>query len=333
MIVSPQRTQRPWQGRTGAPPEPAPRYDPECYLCPGNERANGARNPHYVSTYTFRNDFAALLPDGPTPPGAGRDGVTDDGRGTGLDTPQAVGGLLRSDRAAGECRVLCFSPRHDLSLAAMAAAELGAVVDLWREQLDELLGRYEWVQLFETRGAISGASNAHPHGQVWASSFLPDEPARELACQARHRSAHGTSMLLDYLDHELAIGERVVAANDHWVVVVPYWAYWPYETLVLPRRAVSSLLELNLDECDALTVVLQQMLRAFDGLFGVPFPYCSGWHSAPRGEAPGWQLHAHYHPPLLRSAEVPKIPASYEQLAGLQRDLTPELAAAHLRGV
>jgi UDPglucose--hexose-1-phosphate uridylyltransferase len=314
VIVSPQRTQRPWDGTTSEQPPPVPTYDPDCYLCPGNERAGGILNPDYDGTFVFENDFAALRSDVPAPPD---------------DTDE----LFATDAATGECRVICFSPRHDLTLATMAPSGVRVVVELWRSQLAELSERYSWVQIFENRGEISGASNPHPHGQIWASEFLPNEAAVELDRQRRHHAQHGTRLLVEYAEQEVARSERLVAVNDHWVIVVPYWAYWPFETLVLPRRPVATLTALTSDECDALAEILPTMLRAFDRVFDTPFPYCSGWHSAPRGRDDAWQLHAHYFPPLLRSAEVAKIPASYELLANLQRDLTPEAAAAALRNV
>jgi UDPglucose--hexose-1-phosphate uridylyltransferase len=316
VIVSPQRTQRPWEGQRSSEAPPAPIHDPTCYLCPGNERAGGVRNPDYDSTFVFVNDFAALLPDAPGP-----DLVDADV-------------LFATADAAGECRVLCFSPRHDLTLADMSHADVVRVIELWQSQLVELEQRYDWVQIFETRGAISGASNPHPHGQIWASTFLPDEVVQEMRRQSEHLELHGRPMLLDYVERELELGERIVTSNDDWVVVVPYWAYWPFETLVLPRRRLERLDEVGVAERASLADALQTMLRAFDALFDTPFPYCSGWHTAPRSAlAAGWQLHAHYYPPLLRSAEVAKIPASYELLANLQRDLTPEVAAAALRSL
>ncbi len=314
VVVSPQRTQRPWAGQTGdVAPSSLPEFDPDCYLCPGNERAGGVVNPAYDATFVFENDFPALLP-----------AVPDHGRHD---------GLFQIESAGGECRVLCFSPRHDLTLAGMDVAEVERVIKLWQEQLGELQTRYQWVQIFETRGAISGASNAHPHGQIWASSFLPTEAAKELAHQRAHLAEHGSLLLVDYAAREREQRERVVVADDHWVVVVPYWAYWPFETMVLPRRRVASLMELSADETRSLASVLRTMLRGFDRLFETPFPYCSGWHNAPLGNESAWQLHAHYYPPLLRSADIAKIPASYELLANLQRDMTPELAAARLREV
>jgi len=314
VVVSPQRTQRPWEGSTGEPPPVAPSYDPECSLCPSNERAGGIRNPDYDGTFVFENDFAALLPDAPTPPGVDE-------------------GWFATAPAVGECRVLCFSPRHDLTLASMAPAQVRSVVDLWRSQEAELSERYSWVQIFETRGAMSGASNPHPHGQIWASEFVPNEANIELEHQRRHRATHGARLLVEYAEQEVHRAERIVAINDHWLVVVPHWAYWPFETLVLPRRPVATLGGLTGDECDALAAILPVMLGAFDRLFETPFPYCSGWHTAPRGHQDSWQLHAHYYPPLLRSADIAKIPASYELLSNLQRDLTPETAAARLRAV
>lgn len=321
MIVSPQRTERPWEGQTGAAMEQPTVYDPSCSLCPGNERAGGLSNPDYSSTFVFQNDFAALLPDVPLP-----------------DSPDSrqghmSGGLYQAATGDGECRVICFSADHGKTLGTMDLAEIGVVIDLWKSQLAELLDRYEYVQIFETRGAISGSSNPHPHGQIWASNFFPNEIVAELAEQRSYRARHGSHLLVDYVESELAAGDRIIHANDHWVVAVPYWAYWPYETIVLPRRPVASLLDLTVDEAEGLADSLKTMLSGFDRLFNTPFPYCSGWHVAPRGLEADWQLHAHYYPPLLRSADVAKIPASYELLANLQRDLTPETAASNLRDV
>ena len=314
VIVSPQRTQRPWSGQRSVEAPPAPTHDPTCSLCPGNERAGGARNPDYDSTFVFANDFAALLPDSPGPDRTDADD------------------LFSVADATGECRVVCFSPRHDLTLADMSHADVVGVIELWQSQLVELQQRYPWVQIFETRGAISGASNPHPHGQIWASGFLPDEAVQERERQADYVAQHGRPMLLDYVERELELGERIVTSNDDWVVVVPYWAYWPFETLVLPRRRLERLDDVGATERATLAEALQTMLRAFDALFDTPFPYCSGWHTAPNTpDVEGWQLHAHYYPPLLRSADVAKIPASYELLANVQRDLTPEFAAAALR--
>lgn len=318
VLVSPHRAQRPWQGRVDAPSrDKRPAYDPACYLCSGNSRAGGLHNPVYENTFVFTNDFAALLPDTPLE--------------RHLDDP-----LFSAESATGLCRVICFSPRHDLTLAEMDLPALRRVVDLWGEQVTELGGRYRWVQLFESKGALVGASNPHPHGQVWASDFLPNEALREDAQQRLYFERHGSPLLLDYAAREAALGERVVAENAHWLVVVPYWAYWPYETLVLPKRHVTRLPDLTDAERDALAEVLKTMLVRLDNLFETSFPYCSGWHGAPTGgidDTGHWQLHAHYYPPLLRSASVQKFVASYELLAEAQRDLTPEGAAARLRAL
>ena len=239
VIVSPQRTQRPWIGQRSAQTAAAPTHDPSCYLCPGNERAGGAHNPDYDSTFVFVNDFAALLPDAPSPT---------------IETADELFGVAD---AAGECRVLCFSPRHDLTLADMTHAEVVEVIELWQSQLVELQQRYRWVQIFETRGAISGASNPHPHGQIWASNFLPDEAVQEMGRQRNYLEGHGRPMLLDYAEREAQLGERIVTSNDDRVALVPYWAYWPFETLVLPRRPLERLDDVTpSDQCSALFVTL-----------------------------------------------------------------------------
>lgn len=318
VLVSPHRTQRPWQGRVEAPNrEVRPAYDPACYLCPGNERAGGLENPDYRDTFVFTNDFAALLPEGP-------------------GERHRADPLFQGESVTGLCRVICFSPRHDLTLAEMGVDAIRKVVDLWAEQVLDLGARYRWVQIFESKGAIVGASNPHPHGQIWASDFLPNEAATEDAQQRGYFGAHGSPLLLDYAERERALGERVVVENDHWLVVVPYWAYWPFETLVLPKRHVLRLPDLTNDERGALAEVLKRMLVRFDNLFETSFPYCSGWHGAPTAGAEDawhWQLHAHYYPPLLRSASVQKFVASYEWLAEAQRDLSPEGAAARLQAL
>ncbi len=316
--VSPHRLQRPWLGQVDAPPpDERPAYDPGCYLCPGNERAGGARNPDYSDTYVFTNDFAALLPD--TPPTAEPSG--------------AAGRLLRVDAAPGTARVLCFSPRHDLTLAEMDVAGIRRVVEMWVEQTAELGQRYRWVQLFENKGEVMGSSNPHPHGQVWCVDALPNEAAKEEQQQAAHYRAEGRPLLMEYARLEEERGERVVVANNEWLAVVPFWAVWPFETLLMPRRHVTRITELSEDERDALADIIQQLLVRYDNLFDAPFPYSMGWHGAPFGmvATAHWQLHAHFLPPLLRSATVRKFMVGYELLAEAQRDLTAEQAAARLR--
>jgi UDPglucose--hexose-1-phosphate uridylyltransferase len=318
VLVSPHRTQRPWQGqRETATPDDRPVYDPRCYLCPGNERAGGVRNAVYGSTYVFANDFAALLPDLPEAP----------------DPAAHDHGLFRSSAVAGECRVLCFSPRHDLTLAEMAVDEIGAVVDLWADQVTELGARYPWVQVFENKGAAMGCSNPHPHGQIWAGSFLPRLAELEDMGQREHLRRQGRPLLLDYAEAEIRHGLRLVESNPHWLLVVPYWATWPFEYLLLPRRHVLRLPDLIPAERAALAEILSRGLIRYDNLFETRFPYSMGWHGAPTG--PGthehWQLHAHFYPPLLRTATIRKFMVGYEMLAETQRDLTPEQAADRLR--
>ncbi|HET9983115.1 MAG TPA: UDP-glucose--hexose-1-phosphate uridylyltransferase [Longimicrobiales bacterium] len=315
VLVSPHRMRRPWQGQVEHATTPRlPAHDPACYLCPGNERAAGQRNPCYDSTFVFTNDFPALLPDAPA----------DDG---------GPGGLLRSQAVRGTCRVVCFTPRHDLTLAELPEAGIRAVVEAWAAETAELGRTYRWVQVFENKGALMGTSNPHPHGQIWALDALPSEPAREDRQQREHLAATGRVVLVEYaaLEHERR--ERVVAENAHWLAVVPFWATWPFETLLLPRRHVRRLPELDAVERDALADVLKRLLACYDALFATPFPYSMGWHGAPFGEDDGahWQLHAHFHPPLLRSATVRKFMVGFEMLGEPQRDLTPERAARRLR--
>jgi UDPglucose--hexose-1-phosphate uridylyltransferase len=316
VLVSPHRMLRPWQGqveRVALAERPA--YDPDCYLCPGNERAGGVRNPRYEETFVFRNDFAALLPE--TPPYA-----------------SDQDGLLRSESVRGECRVICFSPRHDLTLARMSVPERLRVVRMWAEQSAELGRRWRWVQVFENRGEQMGASNPHPHGQIWALDRLPTEVAREDACQREFHAERGRPLLLAYAERERDLGERVVVEEEGWLAVVPYWAVWPFETLLLPLFPVTRLDLLNEKQQASLARILGRLLSRYDNLFATSFPYSMGWHGAPfepdRPPAGHWQLHAHFYPPLLRSATVRKFMVGFELLAEAQRDLTPEQAAARL---
>jgi UDPglucose--hexose-1-phosphate uridylyltransferase len=313
LLVSSERTQRPWQGRQEIPPATSVlQYDPTCYLCPGNRRANGQTNPAYDDTFVFTNDFAALRPDSPD-----------------LRLEQ---GLLRAEIEAGTCRVLCFSRRHDLTLARMERPAVHGVVDLWADQTAELGERFQWVQVFENRGEMMGASNPHPHGQIWAGSALPYAADREDRNQLAYLRDHGSRLLLDYVAQE-AGGPRVVVENEDWLVVVPFWAAWPYETLLIPKRPTDRLPRLDEDRRDALAGILIDLLGAYDRLFGLSFPYSMGWHQAPfRGRPEDhWQLHAHFFPPLL-TANVRKFMVGYELLAETQRDLTAEDAAERLRG-
>jgi len=315
VLISPHRTKRPWQGQVEkAPPDDRPRYDPKCYLCPGNERAGGVKNPKYASTYVFVNDFSALLPDTP-PTGA---------PGNVLSQAMSVQGISR---------VMCFSPRHDLTLPEMAVPEIRIVVDAWAEQITELSQKYLWVQEFENKGAMMGSSNPHPHGQIWGGDYLPNEPAKEDTHQFTYYKETGRSMLMDYLNLEMASGERTVVENQHWLAVVPYWAVWPFEIMLLPKRHVQRLPDLDENERDALAEILKRLLTKYDNLFETSFPYSMGWHGAPGwdDDRPACQLHAHFYPPLLRSATVKKFMVGYEMMAEAQRDITAEQAAHRLR--
>lgn len=316
VFVSPQRTERPWLGELDAPAAqlPVSSYDPACYLCPGNLRAGGERNPPYTSTHAFTNDFPAFLPE----TASGDSGVCGDL-------------LFRASMQSGVCRVLCFSPRHDLTLAELSVPEIRAVVELWCAQIEELSRTWRFVQVFENKGASMGASNPHPHGQVWASDFIPTEIEKEWTRQRSHWEQSGEPLLLRYAQEESKVRERVILESDHWLIVVPWWALWPYETLLLPRHARRTLPELTPAERDDLAGTLKRTLVGYDALFSAPFPYSFGWHGAPGGAGPEWQLHAHVYPPLLRSATVRKFMVGYEMFAEGQRDLTPEEAADRLR--
>lgn len=315
VLVSPHRTKRPWLGQVEKlAPDIRPPYDPKCYLCPGNQRMGSDINPKYDATLVFTNDFSALL----------------------TDTPEMVGSpddLLRVEPTRGECRVICFSPRHDLTLAEMAVPDIRKVVDVWATQTAELGQKYRWVQVFENKGAAMGCSNPHPHGQIWASNFVPNEIAAEEREQKKYWEKKSSVLLLDYAQRELAAPTRVVVSNAHWVAVVPFWAVWPYEILLLPLRHVQRLPDLSDAERTALAEILQALLIRYDNLFETSFPYSMGWHGAPNEveDQPHWQLHAHFYPPLLRSATVKKFMVGYEMLAEAQRDLTAEQAARRLQ--
>jgi UDPglucose--hexose-1-phosphate uridylyltransferase len=321
VLVSPHRTKRPWQGQVEAPArEDRLAYDPTCYLCPGNERAGGARNPAYDATFVFTNDYAALLPD--TPAGA-------------ADLPG--GGLLQAVSERGTCRVICFSPRHDLTLAEMEVGAIERVVDVWAEQYAEIgaMPQIGYVQIFENRGAMMGASNPHPHGQIWSTEHLPTLVAREQAALADYYRTNGRSLLSDYIAVEEAEGVRVVCANDHFVALVPFWAVWPFETLVASRRHVGALTDLDAAERHGLADILKRLTTRYDNLFSTSFPYSMGFHQRPTdGDPhPEWHLHAHFLPPLLRSATVRKFMVGFELLSEAQRDITPEQAAERLRAM
>ncbi len=318
--VSPHRTKRPWDGQVEDPvPDNLPFHDPDCYLCPGNKRAGGIENPAYTNTFVFENDFAALLSDPPD-----GDSVMETG-----------GGLIRAKAERGLCRVLCFSPRHDLTLSRMKPKDIEVVVQMWTEQYQDL-GRKDFinhVQIFENRGTVMGCSNPHPHGQVWAEEIIPDLPAREILSQLDYFKKNSRPLLADYLEWEIKSGERIVYENRDFVVLVPFWAVWPFETMILPRRNISSLPELTLPEVESLADAVRILGIKYDNLFSTSFPYSMGIHQAPTdgGKHPELTLHMHYFPPLLRSALVKKFMVGYELMAMAQRDITAELSALRLR--
>jgi UDPglucose--hexose-1-phosphate uridylyltransferase len=322
VLVSPHRTQRPWQGEVGQKTTPsALTYDPTCYLCPGNQRAGGAANPAYENVFSFVNDYAALLPDLPTVP----------------DVPTSP--LLVAEPIRGLCKVLCFHPDHSLTLARMTREEIRRVVDAWTREYQEL-GALDWiqyVQIFENRGAMMGASNPHPHGQIWSTSHIPDEPAAETATQRNYLQRNGRCLLCDYLQAELAAGERLIFLNEHFAAVVPWWAVWPFEVMLISRRHLGAMPEFTSDERDALADALNRLTTRYDNLFEASFPYTMGFHQSPvdssadGGGHPEWHFHAHFYPPLLRSATVRKFMVGFEMLGMPQRDITPEAAADRLR--
>ena len=321
VLVSPQRTQRPWLGQQEAVASAKrPAHDAACYLCAGNQRAVGATNPSYTGTFVFDNDFPAILPEQTaTSPSS---------------SPPSDQGLLRSEGVNGVCRVVCFSPRHDLTLAEMSPAEITAVIDTFAAETATLGQRYTWVQAFENKGEIMGCSNPHPHGQIWASNTLPNEAAAEDRHQRQYATTHGRPLLLDYAQQERQLGTRIVHESANWLAVVPYWAVWPFETLILPKAQVARLPDVTPGDRRDLGELLAALLAAYDRLFQISFPYSMGWHGAPfaaSDPAEHWQLHAHIYPPLLRSATVKKFMVGYELLAEPQRDLTPEAAAERLR--
>jgi UDPglucose--hexose-1-phosphate uridylyltransferase len=331
VLVSPHRTRRPWQGQVERrPTENCPRYDPTCYLCPGNERAGGARNPEYSTTFIFENDFAALMPAA-SEVGGGRWEQTE----AASHLPPLTSRLLRAEPEPGTCRVICFSPRHDLTLPDMELSVIRAVVDAWAGEY-ERLGRdpeIGHVQIFENKGEVMGASNPHPHGQIWAQRSVPLIPAREGERLAEHFERYRRTLLADYLALELELEERVVCENAGFVALIPFWAVWPFELLVVSRRPVPRLGALDGAERDQLADILKRVTTRYDNLFETSFPYSAGFHQAPTDGAAHreWHLHMHFYPPLLRSATVRKFLVGYEMLGEPQRDLTPEAAVARLR--
>ncbi len=317
VIVSPHRTKRPWQGQTEATPTAKlESYDPECYLCPGNKRAGEHVNPDYSDVFVFDNDFAALLPDVP-------------------DGGFNKKGLLVAEPERGVSRVVCFSPDHSLTIARMEVESIRRVIDTWADEYVSLGGRGDigHVQIFENRGEMMGASNPHPHCQIWASESVPNESVKEMSKQREYQASKGGCLLCDYLEIERENGERIVCENDHFAAIVPFWAVYPFETMILGREHCRSIDELTPEERDGLADILKRITTRYDNLFQTPFPYSMGFHQKPTdgGDHDSVHFHAHFYPPLLRSATVRKFLVGFEILGSPQRDITPEAAAERLR--
>ena len=317
VLVSPHRAKRPWQGQQEEiNEEQKPSHDPTCFLCAGNQRVTGDINPDYKGTFVFTNDFAALMEDTPNSP------VNDDP-------------LFQMQSAKGTSRVICFSPDHSKTLPELDLSAIEGVIKIWIAQQQELSKKYPWVQVFENKGSVMGCSNPHPHGQIWANSFLPNEIVREDLNMRNYYEKYQRNLLIDYVEKELINRERIVVETQYWLAVVPFWAIWPFETLLLPKTHIPQLTLLTSDQQSDLAIALKKLTSRYDNLFRCSFPYSMGWHGAPFMENKNdyWQVHAHFYPPLLRSATVKKFMVGYEMLAEVQRDLTPEQAAERLRNV
>lgn len=317
VLVSPHRAKRPWQGQVEKPQgSESAAHDPSCYLCSGNTRINGEVNHEYSGTFVFTNDFAALMKDTPA-------------------SEQSNDDLFTLEAAKGTSRVICFSPDHNKTLPEMSLPAIEAVIQTWKEQVAELSKEYVWVQVFENKGAAMGCSNPHPHGQVWASDFIPNEVAKAEKSQKSYLDKHNRSLLMDYAQKESTDGSRTVVETDHWIAVVPYWAAWPFETLLMPKFKCARLIDIDNMQKTDLAIALKKLTSRYDNLFQCSFPYSMGWHGAPNNleSTEHWQVHAHFYPPLLRSATVRKFMVGYEMMAEPQRDLTAEQAAARLKAL
>ncbi|WP_087023134.1 UDP-glucose--hexose-1-phosphate uridylyltransferase [Thaumasiovibrio subtropicus] len=319
VLVSPHRAKRPWSGQTDEiQPVALPPYDPECYLCAGNERVSGNRNPLYEGTYVFDNDFSALKPDVE-------------------DMPYPPSELMQVQSVQGVSRVICYSADHSKTLPELSLNQLKGIVDTWNREIETLGKTYLWVQVFENKGESMGCSQPHPHGQIWATSFLPNELTRKDQNLSAYYEKHGTNLLLDYVELELKSSERIVVETEYWLAIVPFWAVWPFEVMLLPKTHVRRMNELTEAQRDDLTIALKKLTSRYDNLFECSFPYSMGWHYAPffspERNIDHWQLHAVFYPPLLRSATIRKFMVGYEMLAESQRDLTAEQAAQRLREV
>ena len=316
VLVSPHRTKRPWTGQVEKPtPDNKPEYDPGCYLCPDNERAGGFKNPKYTNTFTFVNDFSALLSD--TPAGGDEDF------------------FFRTESVRGICKVLIFSPSHRLTLPTMEPVDLLKVAEMWQNEFKELsaLPDINYVQIFENKGAMMGCSMPHPHGQLWASQSIPDEIVKKCNSQADYFQKYGRPLLLDYVEQELKKDERIVYANEGFVVLVPFWAVWPFETMIVPRKQLSTIADFSQNDLKLLMDAVKVLTVKYDNMFETSFPYSAGMHQSPCDgkEHPGFTWHMLFYPPLLRSATIKKFMVGYEMLAEPQRDITPEASAKKLK--
>lgn len=317
VLVSPHRAKRPWQGQVEkTPTDKRPAYDPKCYLCPTNERSGGVTNPDYNKPYSFVNDFSALLADTP-------EGLVEDGD------------LFKAESISGICKVICFSPKHNMTIPEMSVEEIKEVVDLWQKEYIELgaIEKIKYVQIFENKGAIMGCSNPHPHGQIWSTSSVPVEQDKESKNQLAYFQKHHKTLLHDYLEKELGYQERVLIANNHFVALIPYWAVWPFEAIIISKKPLASIADFNEEEKKALADIYKKLTTMYDNLFEMSFPYSAGIHQAPTDgkKHPEWHFHMHFFPPLLRSATVKKFMVGYEMLSNPQRDITPETSARKLR--
>lgn len=314
ILVSPQRSDRPWKGKVEHTKDTSSqRYDKGCYLCPGNKRVSGQVNDNYEHCFVFNNDFAAIEAN------MSKEFIDDP--------------LFRAEAVSGECKVICYSPDHSKTLPELGLDEIGRVINSWCDIYFDLETRHAWVQIFENKGEINGCSNPHPHGQVWASNYLPQEAECENSKQKEYFASNQVPMLLNYGEEEVKSGERVVCYNEDWIVVVPYWASWPFETLLMPRNHVTHMTNLSRSQKQSLAEIMKDLTTRYDNLFEISFPYSMGWHCRPATNEPTdhWLMHAHFYPPLLRSATIQKFMVGYELMAETQRDITPEKAAEMLR--
>ncbi|WPR71168.1 UDP-glucose--hexose-1-phosphate uridylyltransferase [Flavobacterium sp. NG2] len=318
VLVSPHRAKRPWQGqKENVATDDRPEYEPECYLCPGNVRVNGEVNPEYTSSFVFENDFAALKQD--------EINFEDNGSDT----------FFKARPERGISKVVCFSPKHNLTLPEMELDTIEDVVRTWQKEYTDLgsVDYINYVQIFENKGSVMGCSNPHPHGQIWAQSSLPTQVEKTQNNLKAYHDKFGTNLLVDYLEKELLLEERIVVENEHFVALVPFWAVWPFETMIVAKRHVTKITDFTKDEVAAFAVILKKLTAKYDNLFETSFPYSSGIHQAPTDgqEHPEWQFHMHFYPPLLRSASVKKFMVGYEMMGESQRDITAEKSAQMLR--